>query len=191
MGGGGDTRIREPESQLALAEQAAINLNRYREIFVPLEDQFMETTMATFDQPNYDNAMGRASTQISGIYEDALGQFQNQATQRGLDPSSGRYMGGSDAIRVAQMRGMGGGAASAGMSNTDMGLEAATSIIRAGQGLQNDAMQGQIAVARNDLDLARQEATDQFRSNQSLAGVFGTGAGIATGYAAPRLGMYG
>ena len=51
-GGGGDTRVREPRAQAALAEQAAINLKRYGDIFVPLENQFIETTLEKFNDNN-------------------------------------------------------------------------------------------------------------------------------------------
>jgi len=188
MGGGGDTRVREPESQQALAEQAAINLRRYGEIFVPLENQFMETTMATFDQPNYDRAMGMAGTQTAGLYERGLGDFNRAAFQRGLDPSSGAYGAESSALRAAQARGMGTAMADAGMSNTDQGLGGLTAIVRMGQGLQNDAMQGQMDLAQNQMQRAGAQAQNAFQRNSSISGAFGTAAGMGAGYVLPGLG---
>lgn len=191
MGGGGDTRVREPESQLALAEQAAINYNRYRNIFVPLENQFMETTMETFNDQNYANVGGQASTRIAGLYEDGMQDFARAARQRGLDPSSGAYQSESNALRTAMARGMGTGSADAQMSNTDQGLAGMTAIVRMGQGLANEAMDGQMALAGNQLDRARSQANLDFQSNSSLMNVFGTGAGIAAGYALPGTQRYG
>ena len=191
MGGGGDTRVREPESQLALAEQAAINFNRYRDIFVPLENQFMETTMDTFSDRNYANVGGQASTRIAGLYEQGLGDFTNAAYQRGLDPSSGAFQGESAALRTAMARGMGTGSADAQMSNTDQGLEGMTAIVRMGQGLANDAMQGQMSLAENQLGRARSQANMDFQSNSSLMNVAGPAAGIGAGYALPGTQRYG
>ena len=191
MGGGGDTRVRAPESQQALAEQAAINLRRYGEIFVPLENQFMETTMATFDQPNYDRAAGMASTRTAGLYEEGLADFQDAAFQRGLDPSSGAYGAESSALRTAMARGMGTAMADSGMSNTDQGLAGLTAIVRQGQGLQNDAMQGQMDLASNQLGRASSRAQNAFSNNSSIAGAFGTAAGMGAGYVLPSAGLYG
>lgn len=187
-GGGGDTRVREPRAQAALAEQAAINLRRYGDIFVPLENQFIETTLETFNDSNYDNVMGQASTRTAGLYERGLGDFQNSAFQRGLDPSSGAYQGESAALREAMARGMGGAMADSGMSNTDQGLAGMTSFVRAGQGLANDAMQGQMALASNQSQRAGQEAQNAFQRNSSISGAFGTAAGMGAGYALPGLG---
>ena len=184
-GGGGDTRVREPESQAALAEQAAINLRRYGEIFVPLENQFIETTLAQFDDRNYERAMGNASTRIAGLYEQGINDFRNAAFQRGLDPTSGAFQAESGALRAAQARGMGQGMADAGMSNTDQGLSGLTSIVRMGQGLSNDAMQGQMALAEIQLGRARSQANLDFQSNSSLMNALGTGAGMIAGYALP------
>ena len=44
MGGGGEDP-KEAESKLALAEQAAISLRRYGEVFVPLENQLIDQTI--------------------------------------------------------------------------------------------------------------------------------------------------
>lgn len=187
-GGGGSGKIREPESQLALSEQMAMNLRRYGEIFVPLENQFIETTQETFNDENYARAMGQASTRTAGLYERGLADFQNAAFQRGLDPSSGAYQAESSAIREAQARGMGTAMADSGMTNTDQGVAGLTSIVRMGQGLSNDALQGQIALASNQMDRAGAEAQNAFQRNSSITGAFGTAAGMGAGYVLPGLG---
>jgi len=189
--GGGDTRVKEPESQQALAEQAAINLRRYGEIFVPLENQFMETTMETFNDQNYADAMGRASSRVAGIYERGLNDFEQTAMNKGIDPSSGRFMAESGALRAAQARGMGTAMADSGMSNTDQGLAGLTAIVRQGQGLENDSMQGQIALANNQMGRAVNQANMDFQNNNSLASVAGTAVGATAGYTLPGMGVYG
>ena len=123
-GGGGDTRVAEMESKEALAEQAAISLQRYGEIFVPLENQYIETTLNQFSDQNYTNAMGQAATQAAGVYEQGMADFQNAAMmQRGLDPSMGAYREESAALRAAQARGMGQAMSDAAITNTDKGYQ--------------------------------------------------------------------
>lgn len=190
-GGGGDTRVREPESQAALAEQAAINLRRYGDIFVPLENQFIESSMAQFDDRNYQRAMGNAATRVAGLYESGMTDFNQAAFGRGLDPTSGAYRAESSALREAQARGMGQAMADSGMSNTDQGLGGLTTIVRTGQGLANDAMEGQMSLAQNQLGRARSQANIDFQNNSSLMSVAGTAAGIGAGYALPGTQRYG
>ena len=180
--GGGDTRVKEPESQQALAEQAAISLRRYGEIIVPLENQFMETTMETFNDQNYADAMGRASSRVAGIYERGLNDFEQTAMNKGIDPSSGRFMAESSALRAAQARGMGTGMADSGMGNTDQGLAGLTSIVRQGQGLET---------ANNQTGRAINQANMDFQNNNSLASVAGTAVGATAGYTLPGMGVYG
>ena len=186
-GGGGDTRVREPESQAALAEQAAINLRRYGDIFVPLENQFIETSMAQFDDRNYERAMGNAATRVAGLYESGMADFNQAAFSRGLDPTSGAYRAESSALREAQARGMGQAMADSAMSNTDQGLGGLTAIVRMGQGLSNDAMEGQLSLAQNQSERANRQAQMAFQNNQSIANIAGTGIGMGAGYVLPNL----
>lgn len=190
-GGGGDTRVREPESQEALAEQAAFSLRRYGELIVPLENEFMETTQEMFRDQNYENVMGQASTRIAGLYEQGIGDFEQMAMNKGIDPSSGRFIAESEALRSAQARGMGTGAADMGMTNTDQGLGALTGIVRQGHGLENDSMQGYMGLAQNQMRRAQSQANLDFQNNNSLASVAGTAVGATAAYTLPGMGVYG
>ena len=58
-GGGGDDP-KEQESKLALAQQAANALQRYGEVFVPLENMFISDTKAMFEDGASDQAMAAA-----------------------------------------------------------------------------------------------------------------------------------
>tara|TARA_Y100000289_G_scaffold65606_1_gene79574 strand:- start:622 stop:1194 length:573 start_codon:yes stop_codon:yes gene_type:complete len=182
MGGGDNNDPKENESRLALAEQAAIQHNRYQDIFVPLENMFIADARSQFDEQNYNNAMGRAATQTSAIYERGLDDLQRAAFNRGLDPTSGAYQEDSAALRAAQARGIGLAAADAGISNTDRGYQMLSNVVQMGQGLQSEAMSGQIDVAQQGVDRARRQAERDFMRSSSLQGMAGTATGMAAGY---------
>ena len=180
--GGGDTRIREPESQAALAEQAAIMYNNYRENFLPVELGFLASVDRTFEDQAYADAGGRASTRIAGLYEQQMPEFKRSLTNRGFDPSSGMYQGRSKALEVAQFRGMGTGAADMMMSNTDQGIAGLTNFVRGGQNLETQAMQGNLDLAQNQLSRAGSEVRRNFASASGAQGAIGTGVGMAAAY---------
>ena len=180
--GGGDTRVREPESQAALAEQAAIMYNNYRSDFLPVEMGFLDSVDRTFEDQAYADAGGRASTQIAGLYEQQMPEFKRSLNNAGFDPSSGMYQGRSKALEAAQFRGMGTGAADMMMSNTDQGIAGLTNFVRGGQNLETQAMQGNIDLAQNQLSRAGTRARSDFASASGTQGAIGTGVGMAAAY---------
>ena len=188
MGGGGEDP-KESESRLALAEQAAFSLARYGDWAVPLEDMFIADAQQQFEQQKYADAMGRATTQAAGIYEQGLGDMQRAAFGRGFDPSSGAFQGESAALRAAQARGMGYAGANAGIANTDRGYNMLSNVLRMGQGLATDAMQGQIDVAQAGVDRLSRQAEQDFMRSSSLQNLAGTATGMASGYGLNRGGI--
>ena len=96
-GGGGDDP-KEQESKLALAQQAANALQRYGEVFVPLENMFISDTKAMFEDGASDQAMAAAQNQTSAIYEQGFNDMRGAQFQAGLDPMSGRAQGESNAL---------------------------------------------------------------------------------------------
>jgi len=184
MSGGGGGKPEELESKEALAQQAAISLQRYGEIFVPLENQYIQSTLNQFSDQNYDSSIGRAATQAAGAYEEGMSDFQNAAMmQRGLDPSMGAYQGESAALRTAQARGMGQAMSDAGITNTDQAYQGLANIVKMGQGLATDSMSGQMQLAQNQMDRVTAQRDRDFGASSSLRNVAGTVTGMGAGTA--------
>ena len=184
MSGGGGGKPEELESKKALAEQAAISLQRYGQIFVPLENQYIQSTLNQFSEQAYQNPMGQAATQAAGAYETGMQDFQNAAMmQRGLDPSMGAYQNESAALRTAQARGVGQAMTDAGLTNTDRAYQGLSNIVKMGQGLATDTMQGSMEVAQNQMDRVTAQAQRDFGASSSLRNVAGTVAGTGAGAA--------
>lgn len=181
-GGGGDNRVAELESKKALAQQAAVSLQRYGETFVPLENMFIQDSFDMFGDPAYGDVMGRASTMTSSIYEEGIDDLNRGAFARGLDPTSGAYQSESSALRAAQARGMGLATAGAGLDNTDAAYQGLNNVIAMGQGLQTNAMSGNIDRLQSGLERASAEAERDFAKSSSIQQIAGTGAGMAASY---------
>lgn len=182
MGGGGGYTPEEQESKLALAEQAANALNRYGDVFVPLENMAIQDSLNRFGDQAYVDPMGRAATNTAAIYEPKQQEMAQAAFARGLDPSSGAFRTESGALAQAKARGMGLSAAGAGLDNTDQAYKGIANMIRVGQGLQTDTMEGNIALAQSGIDRAGAAAERDFNRSSSLRNIAGTGAGMGASY---------
>ena len=77
MGGGGGSDPKELESKEALAQQAANALRRYGDVFVPLENMFIDDTKAMFADGASDDAMASAQNQTSARYWPRAVSTQN------------------------------------------------------------------------------------------------------------------
>lgn len=182
MCGGGGKKPEEQESRLAVVQNAATMLNRYGQVFVDLENQFMDTVQNQFSDANYDSSIAAGMNQAAAQYEPAIQDMQAAAFNRGFDPTSGAFQSESEALRGAKARGMGLAGADRGISNTDMGYAGLQNIVKMGQGLQTDAFQGQMDLASTASDRISEDAKRDFSRSSSLQNIAGTGVGLAAGY---------
>ena len=190
LSGGGD-KPEESEAKLALAETAAVNLKKYGELFVPLENMYIDKAMGSFDDANYGDLMGQASTRASGVYETGVADARNAAFGRGLDPTSGAFTGESDALRTAQARAMGETASDAGLFQTDRGYNRLANVVKMGQGLAGEVQDSYMDLGKNQLSALETQAEKDFSKSASLQNLAGTAAGVGVGYGLNRnRGMY-
>jgi len=183
-GGGGGYEEKEQASKLALAEQAATSLRRYGDVFVPLENAFIQDNLNAFGNEAYQQPMGDAMNQTLGLYEDKLPSYQNQLFQAGIDPTSGAYGGKMDSIYQATARSVGQAGGNAAVGQTDKAYQGLTNVVRAGQGLQTETIQGNVSRLSDSMSLAKTQADADFvkrQGAQNIAGtVVGAGAGMYT-----------
>ena len=181
-GGDGPEDPKESMAKMALAETAASNLQRYGEVFVPLENMYINEATSSFNQENYGGQMGDASNQASSIYETGIDDAAQGAFARGLDPNSGAFNAESDALRTAQARVMGEAAADTGIAQTDRGFGQLANVAKMGLGIQSEVQEGLVAQSQNQLGAVQRKAEEDFSRSSSIQSLAGTGAGIAAGY---------
>ena len=181
MGGGSPDRPDESEAYRALAEQSATYFNRYKEVFVPLENQYIQSVFDAGSGDAYQDAQNRATSLAQNQFDDRIGGLQSGMLAKGLDPTSGRFQGGTaDAYEsLGSIRGLAG--ADAGINNTDRFLGGIQNVVKMGQGLASEAMQGQIGLAQTAEDKIRSQFATDFADDQQRSQALGTAAGMAAG----------
>jgi len=183
MSGGGDPKTpSESEAYKALAEQAGTYFNRYQDVFVPLENSYINSVVDIGSEDNYNRAAGAAGSAFTSAYTPELLNQQRQMLSQGIDPSSGKFQSTSQNSYGKFGSAMGLGIADAGANNTDRLFGGMTNLVKMGQGIQSEATQGQIGLASASETKARGAAETDFIKSQSNESVAGTAAGVAAGY---------
>ena len=171
----------ESEAYRALAEQSATYFNRYKEVFVPLENQYIASVFDAGSGPAYQEAADAATSIAQNQFDQQIGGLQSKMLAKGIDPTSGRFQGATaDAFEsLGSIRGL--AAADAGINNTDRFLGGIQNVVKMGQGLASEAMQGQIGLAQTAEDKIRSQFATEFADSQQRGQALGTAAGMGAG----------
>ena len=179
--GGGPDQPDESEAYRALAEQSATYFNRYKDVFVPLENQYIQAVFDSGSGPAYQDATDVASSIAQNQFDQRIGGLQSGMLASGIDPTSGRFQGAtSDAFEnLGTIRGL--AAADAGINNTDRFAGGIMGLVKQGQGLANQAMEGQAALAQTAEDKIRSQFATDFADSQQASQALGVAAGMGVG----------
>lgn len=188
FGGGEADKPKESASKLAMAEAAAYNIRKYGELYVPIENQFINDATSSFDlaadgsqNAAYQDAIGQSMGRANEVYGEGIGDAQGLAFGRGLDPTSGAFMAESDALRSAQAKAMGEVGTNAGNSVTTQGFQALENVTALGRGLETTAYDSMSTLAQNEQQALEGQADKDFARSSSIANIAGTAGGIAYG----------
>lgn len=189
MSFGKGPKVVEGEDARALAEVAVKRYNRYQQVFVPLENQYISEVFQAREQPAYEMAGAVASAPYAREFAGANRQLEGGLFGRGIDPSSGAFQNTSAALRRAAAVSQGMGVAGAKVANTDRFYSGLRSIIAMGQGQASDAMKGLGDIAANSQNNAISAVGRSFDRISTARGVAGTALGLtAAPYVDSKLG---
>jgi hypothetical protein len=177
--GKGPKKLDETEQERALAEIAAQRFNRYKEVFAPLEDQYIQQVFDVRDQSNYENAGGIAAAQFQREFQTGQDKLSDQMFQQGVDPSSGAFQENSAALRRAQAVGQGLGVSGAKVANTDRFYQGLRGVMAIGQGQASDAIEGMAGIARQSQETANAAAARAFDKSSAIRSGVSAGLGYA------------
>ena len=181
---GKGSKVDETEQERALAEIAAQRFNRYKEVFAPLEDQYIQQVFDVRNQSNYENAGGIAAAQFQKEFQTGQDKLTDQMFQQGVDPSSGAFQENSAALRRAQAVGQGLGVSGAKVANTDRFYQGLRGVMAIGQGQSADAIEGMAGLARQSGERATAAAESAFERSSAIRSGVASGLGYA---AAPAI----
>lgn len=176
---GKGSKVDETEQERALAEIAAQRFNRYKEVFAPLEDQYIQQVFDVRDQSNYETAGGIAAAQFQKEFQTGQDKLTDQMIQQGVDPSSGAFQENSAALRRAQAVGQGIGVSGAKVANTDRFYQGLRGVMAIGQGQASDAIEGMAGLARQSGEKATAAAESAFTKSSAVRSGVAAGLGYA------------
>lgn len=175
MGKGGNQD--ETAEQRALAEIAAKKFNRYQEVFVPLENQYMQDVLNVRTKGTYDTVGGLAAAAYQREFDAAGDKMTQSQFQAGIDPTSGAFQESSEALRRAAAARQGQGIAGAKIDNTNRFYRGLQGIIRMGTGQSAEAIGGMAQSAMRSQQQAQADAAASAQKAAGLRSIAGTIAG--------------
>jgi hypothetical protein len=166
-GGGGSNEVKETPEEKELAKIAGERWERYQDVFVPLENQYMAEVDDMGTQQAMDEVTGQAVTNV-----------MQGAEVPAVDPNRGQ-----PGIGAALGRARAGAATKAATGLRGQHLQGMQGIVQMGQGQSASAMQGLGDVASQAASEAQGEAFRDFNRRQSWLNLGGqvAGAGMAYG----------
>lgn len=174
MGGGGD-EVKETAEEREMARIGVERLQRYDEVFKPIENKFIAKQM---DQKPTRDAAGREAWMGSTVAFDNIKKRMTQTGNTGRGPGSGAFgMAATDSEEAAAH-----GLAQVDASNVadKQNVNNLQGIISMGRGQAVDALNGMAASARDAGRKAIDRANAAGARKERYAGMAGLAAGIGT-----------
>lgn len=175
--GGGNYEVPETAEEKELASISLEKWNRYKDVFRPLEDQYMAKVGNMASDANYERIGGLTG---NAIKVGAGGQTDtaNQAMfQGGINPNSGKFMAANSALMTKGSKVL---SSAVNQANRGLGTEKIArmeGIVNIGQGQSSDAVKGFSDIAASSVDTAEQRAKGIYNDYQGTLESIGTAGG--------------
>ena len=176
MSGGGADEVEETEYQKELAKQASAEWDRYQEVYVPLENKYIQDVQKLGSEQTYKDMAGDVNTSYQKSFTEAGDQQRKQLAAAGVDPSSGK----SQAARVEMADAQAGGASDATSKAQHNVSQAYTgglsNVVAMGKGQQTQATAGLQDISQASLNEASQDAILKSQEMSIPGAILGAGA---------------
>lgn len=88
--GKGPEKVKETSYQKELAKTAANEWNRYQDVFVPVEDNYISQARSMGDESNYETVSGDVNKSFNSSYSKAGEDARKTLYSSGVNPASGK-----------------------------------------------------------------------------------------------------
>lgn len=105
MGGGGDNEVKETAYQKELAKVAADEWNRYQDVFVPIENEYIKKVNAMGEEPKYKQVAGDVGLNYQSNFDKARSATEKNMAAGGVDPTSGKASSAQNELIQSQLTG--------------------------------------------------------------------------------------
>lgn len=104
-GGGGDNEVKETAYQKELAKVAADEWNRYQDVFVPIENEYIQKVNSMGEEPKYQKVAGDVGLNYQSNFQQARTATEKNMAAGGVDPTSGKASSAQNQLVQAQLTG--------------------------------------------------------------------------------------
>jgi len=178
-GGGGDNEVKETAYQKELAKVAADEWNRYQEVFVPIENQYIEKVHAMGEEPKYQQVAGDVGLNYQSNFQQARAATDKSMAAAGINPTSGKSATAQNELVQGQLTGEN-QAASQGQHDTTRAYTGnMQNVVAAGRGQQTQAVNSLQDIAASSGAKARNEAYNKANEVSIPGTALGVGASVA------------
>ncbi|WJT09290.1 hypothetical protein [Vibrio harveyi] len=178
-GGGGDNEVKETSYQKELARVASQEWNRNQDVFVPLQNQYIEYSHSMGEKPFYDKVADDTSLAFTSKYGEAQKQANKRLAAAGVDPTSGKAQAVNNEL-IQDKLGNENQATSQGQQDQTTAYTGNLANVAAmGRGQQTQAVNSLQDVANASGRRAEQNAINKANELSIPGAVAGVGASIA------------
>lgn len=179
-GGGGGNEVKETSYQKELAKVAADEWNRYQDVFVPIENQYIEKVNSMGEEPKYKQVAGDVGLNYQSNFQKARATTSKNMAAAGIDPTSGKSASAQNELVQSQLTGEN-QAASQGQHDTTAAYTGNMSnVVASGRGQKTQAVNSLQDIAVASGSKARSEAYNK----ASEVSIPGAALGVAGSVAA-------
>ena len=179
MGKGSSNEVKETAQQKALADVASQEWNRYQDVFVPLENQFIQKAQGMGAESNYKGLAGTTNTGFNEAYSQAQQQTQKGLNQAGVDPTSGKTTAAMNALAQNQMQEEGQATAQGQHNATQRYTGNLSNVMGMGKGQEKQSVAGLQEISSAATERANQRAINKANEVSIPAAAVGAGASLA------------
>lgn len=181
MSGGGADQVDETSYQKALGEVAANEWNRYQDVFVPMENDYIAYANSMGDQAYYDKASDDTSLAFNKNYGEVQDQTNKALAASGVDPTSGKTTAANADLVESQLGNENQTTSQAHQDQTQAYTGSLSNVVAMGRGQQTEAINGLQDIAQASGAKARSDAINE-ANEVSIPGVaLGVGSAVVAG----------
>lgn len=157
-GGGGDNEVKETAYQKELAKVAADEWNRYQDVFVPIENEYINKVNAMGEEPKYKQVAGDVGLNYQSNFDKARSATEKNMAAGGVNPTSGKASSAQNELVQSQLTGENQAASQGQHDTTASHLGNMANVVASGRGQQTTAVNSLQDIATASGSKARNEA---------------------------------
>jgi hypothetical protein len=176
----GSGEIEETAEETVAAEISDEKWKRYQDVFVPLENQYMQKVDNFRSDANYDKVGGMVSSGVKSGMGQAIADNNTAMFQGGINPNSGKFKGANTALMTKGSKVLSDAVNNANLNLGTEQLNRMEGLVKIGQGQSADTTKSMNQIAKNSASIAGQDAEDVFNRYSATAETIGTGIGAGS-----------